>query len=186
MGSKGKAKRVRLFVAAELPDDVRSTISEGIAPLLNEVPGARWVPPENWHVTVKFLGATEPSTIPWIETQIGEVLDEYPPAGLEIEGLVFFAPPRRPPMLHAALRDPDRELATLADKVAGSLEPTFPKEKRKFRPHVTLARAWIGPARVGVLLEKVPFTVERVGLFRSDLSGERPVYERIREFSLGP
>jgi 2'-5' RNA ligase len=186
VGSKGKTKRVRLFVAAEIPDDVRSVIAEAIDPPMNEVPGARWVPPENWHVTVKFLGATEPSTIAWIESQIEEALDECPQVGLEIAGLVFFAPPRRPPMLHVALADPDGELAGLADRVAGCLEPTFPREKRKFRPHLTLARAWSGPASVGVLLDRTPFTVDRVGLFRSDLSGERPVYDKIREFPLGP
>jgi 2'-5' RNA ligase len=70
--------------------------------------------------------------------------------------------------------------------VAVSLEPVFPREKRKFRPHLTLARAWSGPTALAVLLENRSFIVDRVGLFRSDLSGERPVYEKIREFPLGP
>jgi 2'-5' RNA ligase len=184
MGSRGK--KVRLFVAAEIPEDVREGIADAIEPLRNEFPGTRWVPPENWHVTVSFLGATEASRVPWIESQLDEGSLRSSAADLEIEGLVFWAPSRRKPMLWVQLADPDRDLARIAYDVAESLEPEFSRERRKLRPHVTLARAWNGPPRVGVLLERSAFRVDRLTLFRSDLGGSSPIYTALRKFPLGP
>ena len=174
-----------MFVAAEVPQDVREDIGDAIEPVRNEFPGTRWVPPENWHVTVMFLGATDPSLVPWIESQLEEAALRCPAAGVEIDGLVFWAPARRTPMLWVQLADPDRDLARIADEVAESLESEFPRERRKFRPHITLARAWNGTPRVGVLLERSPFSVDRLALFRSELGGPSPIYTELRKFPLG-
>ena len=71
--SRPEAKPLRLFVAAEVPEDVRSAVAEAVAPLRERFPKARWVPTQNQHVTLKFIGSTYPRLVGWVTSAIGEV-----------------------------------------------------------------------------------------------------------------
>src|SRR5947207_5773640 len=62
-GSPSDAKPWRLFVAADVPEAVRSLLAGVREPLRESHPELRWSPPENWHVTLKFLGAVRPSLV---------------------------------------------------------------------------------------------------------------------------
>ena len=76
--SRPEAKPLRLFVAAEVPEDVRAGLAESVARLRERFPKARWVPPQNQHVTLKFLGSTYPRLVEW--------LYRHAPGGLPLSG----------------------------------------------------------------------------------------------------
>ena len=77
--SRPEAKPLRLFVAFEVPAAVRSELGRAVEPLRSRLPKARWVPVENQHVTMKFLGSTYPRLVEWVTSTVGEVAGSYAP-----------------------------------------------------------------------------------------------------------
>jgi RNA 2',3'-cyclic 3'-phosphodiesterase len=135
---------VRLFVALEIPASVR----ENLAALMKElsalekqssVKKARWVRPENLHVTLKFIGETAPNKLDEIIAELSAVRSGQR-AQLQSRGLRFFPDEKRARVLWAGI-DASPNLAAIAGDIEQQLEPLgFPREKRSFTPHLTLAR----------------------------------------------
>jgi RNA 2',3'-cyclic 3'-phosphodiesterase len=135
---------VRLFVALEIPASVR----ENLAALMKElsalekqssVKKARWVRPENLHVTLKFIGETAPNKVDEIVAELSAVRSGQR-AQLQFRGLGFF-PDEKPARVLWAGIDSRSNLAAIAGDIEQQLGPLgFPREKRSFTPHLTLAR----------------------------------------------
>ncbi|MGZ8607699.1 MAG: 2'-5' RNA ligase family protein, partial [Actinomycetota bacterium] len=70
---------MRLFVAVDVPERVRDLVERGIAPVRERHPKARWVPPANQHVTLKFLGSTSPRLVDTVTRSVGEVASAHAP-----------------------------------------------------------------------------------------------------------
>ena len=66
-----EARALRLFVAVNIPDDVKAGVAEAIEPFRDRIPGARWTRREGWHVTLKFLGATWPRMVEPVKEAVG-------------------------------------------------------------------------------------------------------------------
>jgi 2'-5' RNA ligase len=124
----------RLFTAIEIPH----AIASDLALYRGGLPGARWIEPENYHVTLRFIGDVDGTTA----REVAATMAESPAMGaprLVIDGLGSFGGDR-PRALFARVA-PSAELSRLQaaqEKLArrAGLEP----ETRKFTPHVTLAR----------------------------------------------
>src|SRR6266849_417722 len=100
---------------------------------------ARWVRPKNLHVTLKFIGEAAPNKLDEIIAALSAVHSGQP-AGLQFRGLGFFPDEKRPRVLWASI-DASPNLAAIARDIERQLEPLgFPREKRAFTPHLTLAR----------------------------------------------
>ena len=186
--SRPEAKPHRLFVAIDVPDAVRSRLSDTIAPLRGDVPG-KWVPAQNWHVTMKFLGATWPRLVEWVHETCGRVAAEHEAVETSLTVLGAFPNERRARVLWAGLEDPGGRFAAIASALETALGSEFKTEKRAFTPHLTVAR-FDPPAPLGGRLEGVdaasdPFVVDRLVLYRSHLRRPAPVYEPVGEFPLG-
>jgi RNA 2',3'-cyclic 3'-phosphodiesterase len=135
---------VRLFVALEIPAAVR----ENLATLIKELGAlekpssgkrARWVRPENLHVTLKFLGEVAADKRDAIVSALAFVRSAHP-AELRFRGLGFFPDEKRARVFWAGI-DASPNLAAIAKDIELQLEPLgFPQEKRGFTPHLTLAR----------------------------------------------
>jgi 2'-5' RNA ligase len=185
--SRPEARPQRLFVAIEIPDDVRALVAAAVEPLHAERPRARWVPRENQHVTLKFLGSTWPRLVDWVLESIGEVATASEAFDTRVDGLGAFPSERRARVLWAGLDDAAGRLADLAGALDRALEPEFAPEKRAFTPHLTVARfdpAERLPALARDLRSEV-FRVDRLVLFRSHLRRPAPVYEAVETFVLG-
>ncbi len=178
---------IRLFVALELPDDVRARL----AGLAGGVPGARWVPQENLHLTLGFIGNVPESAFADIEGALARVA--APGFDLAIDGVGHFARGRAPTQLWAGVaRNPalDHLQARVEHALAGA---GVAPEKRKFMPHVTLARLKGSPrgrvqdfiAAHG-LLYVAPFAVESFALFSSFLGHAGAIYHAEARFPLDP
>lgn len=160
----------RLFTAIEIPRE----IGDGLAMLRGGLPGARWIDPENYHLTLRFIGDIDDRLARDIAFMLGGV--DRAPFALRLEGLNSFGG-RKPRAVFAAvgastaLYDLQAEHERLMQRVG--LVP----EGRKYSPHVTLARLRDSSARqVADYLgsrqpfRSPPFEVTRFVLFSSRAS----------------
>jgi len=186
--SRPQAKALRLFVAFDVPDDVRAGLAEAVETLRAQLSG-RWTPPQNWHVTVKFLGATWPRLVDWVTETCRTVATQHDGFPSALEGLGAFPNPRRARVLWAGLADATGRSAGLAAALDDALSREFAPEKRAFTPHLTVARfqppAQVADALEGIEVASRPFEVDRLVLYRSHLQRPAPRYEAIEEFPLG-
>jgi len=130
---------VRLFVAFEIPFEIRAQITSLINELRPVVPGAKWVRPENLHLTLKFIGETETGAVEAIRGVLARVHMQAP-LELQFKGLGFFPTETKPRVLWMGVEGPPG-LSQLAGEIETALETLgFPSEQRAFTPHLTLAR----------------------------------------------
>lgn len=160
----------RLFTALEIPAPIAFSLSL----LRGGLPGARWVDPENYHITLRFIGDIDHRTGDEIIRALARV--DRPSFDLALEGLDAFGS-RRPHSVVAcvkvspALRELQAEHERIIQRIG--LEP----ERRRFKPHVTLARLkGAGHADIAAYLalrgdfRTAPFPVGRFVLLSSRAS----------------
>jgi len=185
--SRPEAKPLRLFAAVEIPEDIRGALAEAVLPVRERFPKARWVPIQNQHVTVKFLGSTYPRLVEWVTGSISTVAGRHAPFPTRVEGLGAFPSGRKARVLWAGLDDGDGRLERLAAALDEALAREFAPEKRAFTPHLTVVRfdppVGLGPLEVAFASE--PFEIDRIVLFRSHLRRPAPVYEPLGIYPLG-
>ena len=186
--SRPEAKPLRLFVAVEVPAEAKAVVAAAIEPLRRDFPAARWAPEENWHVTMKFLGATYPRLVTWVQGSLDEAAAGIAAFRTRIVGVGAFPSARRARVVWAGLDDRSGRLAGLALAIDAVLAAEFRPETRPFRAHLTVARSDPPlelPDTFGAApLESEPFRVGRIVLFRSHLGRPAPRYEALREFRL--
>jgi RNA 2',3'-cyclic 3'-phosphodiesterase len=185
--SRPEAKPLRLFAAVEIPEQVRGALADAVTPVRERFPKARWVPIQNQHVTVKFLGSTYPRLVDWVTGSISTVAGRHAPFPTLVEGLGAFPNARRARVLWAGLDDTERQLERLAAGLDEALAKEFAPEKRAFTAHLTVARfdPPAGLESLEVAFESDAFEIDRIVLFRSHLRRPAPVYEPIGIFPLG-
>jgi 2'-5' RNA ligase len=176
---------IRLFVALALPEAHRQQLSR----LCHGVRDARWVPHENMHLTLRFIGEVEEPRVPEITDALGRVKgDQF---SLTLSGLGHFKNGRRIRSLWAGT-EPCDALVQLQNRIDISLRyADLPPDGRRFTPHVTLGRLKNGVAeQVGAWIEANglfradPFPVEQFVLFESYLSHTGAIYSPVAEFPL--
>lgn len=187
--SREGARSLRLFVAFEVSDEAKDAVEAAIAPLRERFPNARWVPRENWHVTVKFLGQAYPRLVGWVQEQVMQAAVTSASVTSRLTELGAFPSAGRARVLWAGLDDRPGLLAEIAHALDAALAKEFKPETRAFSAHLTVARS-DPPLRLpdgvaGAPLEPVDVTVDRLVLFRSHLRRPAPFYEPLKTFSLG-
>jgi len=132
---------MRLFIALNLPKKERERIHRAARRFREGEMPVRWIEPEHFHVTVKFLGDVRREQIPLIEEAIGRVATSTKRFVTEFGGFGAFPTIRRPRVIWLGLgANPElRCLKQDLDWVLGDME--FEAETRSFHPHVTLGRA---------------------------------------------
>ena len=174
------AGQARLFVALELPGEVRGALSRWAGEHIGDMAGVRVVPPDALHVTLCFLGARPIGEIDAIAAACGAV-SSLAPAALTL-GAARWLPPRRPRVLTVTLDDAQERLAAVQATLADALQDGdfYEPETRPFLAHVTVARvAREGGARRPDLPapEAVHFTGDTVTLYRSRLGSGPARYQ---------
>lgn len=132
---------MRLFVALNLPDDVRRPLWDAIGPLRERELPVTWVRPENVHVSLKFLGEVDDARAPEIAAALTRAVHGARGIPMHIDGFGVFPDYRRPHVIWAGV-EPEPALELLQHEVERVFAPLgFPTEARAFRPHLTLGRA---------------------------------------------
>lgn len=182
--------RLRLFVAAPVPRNALIAAAEALEPIKPLFPGARWTDVDHQHVTLKFLGWTDASSLKEVVAACEGAAREHASATVSLGALGAFPTRKRVRVLWLGLDDPEGLLAGLAGDLDDALEPLgVAAEKRAFTPHLTLAR-FKTPLRMraewpDLRVDAPAWSVDSIGLWRSHLSSKGARYEVLDEFSLG-
>lgn len=177
---------IRLFVGVELPEDLR----ERLASLYTGVPGARWVSPENMHLTLRFIGEVAND----VADDIHDALSMLRPRRFDINlsGVGHFETGDEVRALWVGV-ERNAELTALRDRIESALVRIgLPPDGRRFTPHITLARLRDAPPqRVSeflahnALFRAGPIPVAHFTLFSSYLQHSGAIYTPEAEYFLG-
>jgi 2'-5' RNA ligase len=180
-----EALLIRLFVGIGLPEDIRARLSG----LCGGVPGARWIPPENMHLTLRFIGEVDEGTAEDIHHALQGIRTRR--FDISIAGVGHFETGNEVRVLWARV-EKNLELLALQARVESALvRMGLEPEERRFTPHITLARLKDTPvSRASAFLahnnmfRAGPIAVESFSLFSSFLSREGAIYQEEAEYPL--
>ena len=130
---------MRLFVALEIPSEVRENLAALLKTLRAVSPQTRWVRPENLHVTLKFIGEVPETKLAAIRSALGSVRTDRA-ITLDFRRLGFFPNDKHPRVFWAGIEASPNLKTLAADIDNGTEKPGIPSEQRTFSPHLTLAR----------------------------------------------
>ena len=185
---------IRTFIALELPPAVISLLHKVQQDLKRMNIRARWVRPENIHITLKFLGDINPSDIDKIGVAMTAAAIEFPPVTLTVRGIGVFPGIKRPRVIWVGLGGDIRSLLSLQSRLEQELAGAgFPKDKRSFKAHLTLGRIKqsAGPAVSRQMISEYAtlssdeFSCNQVILFKSDLKPSGAVYSKLKQTRIG-
>jgi len=187
---------VRLFVACEVPDDVRETIGEVIVGLKQKSGAAvRWIKPDGVHVTLKFLGEVPTKKLPAVKLAIQEAVVGHSPFELEFSSIGTFGGREGLRIMWVGIAGDVLRLEALVRAVNAALAVVgFEPERRPFRPHLTLGRvrdeiSTRHRAEIEVAVGKstvppVSWRTAQVSLMRSRFTAQGASYEVLATFPL--
>jgi RNA 2',3'-cyclic 3'-phosphodiesterase len=186
---------MRLFLALNLPEDVRQAVHDAAAPLREAAPGeVGWTAAEKLHLTLKVLGE-QPEEMPGrLAAALDPVAGRHRAADLELRGVGAFPTMRRPRVVWAGIR-PEPRLELLHHDVEVACEGLgLEVEGRPFRPHLTLGRVRPGaaadlPKRLAAAARLVQLRatarVASVDVMRSELATGGSRYAVLHRIPLG-
>lgn len=183
---------VRAFIAIDLPDILQQrlrSLDRALRPQCAELP-IRWVPVDNIHLTLKFLGDVSPSNLALIEEIMQRECALAAPFEVHVEGLGLFPDARRPRVIWVGV-DGGEPLPQLQQRLeAGVVHLGYPPEKRVFSPHLTLGRVQRSAnarqqRQIADIISKHPVgllgtaVVNEAALFKSELKPDGAVYTKL-------
>jgi 2'-5' RNA ligase len=190
---------IRAFIAIELSQSIRLKLEEtsrNLQSQLKDVP-IRWVPVDNIHLTLKFLGDVSTSNLGLLQSMLDTCLDSVKPFELSVGQVGAFPNARRARVLWVGVSAPP-ELKVTQRGIESQMESLgYTREERPFSPHLTLGRVGknarpnhlqaiagaLENSRTGAL---GTMQVQAVHLFKSDLLPGGAVYTRIHTSPLKP
>ena len=190
----GRPETVRVFVALDLPLHAKDVLRETVRKLADALPaGIRWVDPSGIHLTLKFLGDVDAGRVDSLLAAMEQAACEFESSSfpLGLSGLGVFPNAREPRVLWAGV---DGDLAalgrlqTLVDEALSELG--FARERRPFRPHLTLGRVrdQVSPTerrRIGEVMGQArlaggqSWEAREMHLIRSTLTPNGAIYDSI-------
>lgn len=174
---------IRAFIAANLALSVSEEMAKVQSDLQKAKGDIRWVKPQGFHLTFRFLGNIEQTRVTPILTALRAAARLHPQFRVRTQGLGAFPSLTRPRVLWARLNG--EGLQELHTKIESALSPCgFPPEGRPFRPHITLGRVR-SPRGWNHVLERIKeylqydfgeSLIDKVILYQSDLRPGGAVY----------
>ena len=165
---------LRTFLAIPLSPELQRQVAAVERELQTQLPGVRWTPAGNVHLTLRFFGATGADDLEKIREVVLSIALREDAFAAVVGGLGVFPHPRAPRVLWLGVTDP--RLGALYARCEAALEQAgFPGEGRGFTPHLTIGRLHRRPSRLGEVLAAwgarplAPLPVDRLVLFESQL-----------------
>ncbi|KWT90933.1 RNA 2',3'-cyclic phosphodiesterase [Candidatus Magnetominusculus xianensis] len=183
---------VRTFIAVDISEEQRAVIGQTVSTLKHTRSGVRWVRPENLHLTLKFLGSIDETSIDKISQVLKELSAGYAPFKMELKTIGAFSSLKRPDVIWIGVKK-SLELETLAADIEQKLSVIgFKKEDRPYSPHLTIARVK-NLKGYDEIYEKLKALsdkdfgaceVTEVSLMKSDLTPDGAQYTHLKSFRL--
>ncbi len=177
---------MRLFVAIDPPADA----VEHLRPQLGAVTGLRWTDPAQWHLTLTFCGEVSEHVADQLAARLARAASRHSPIELRLSGAGAFSRPARAHALWIGLAGDVDALGKLAASTnAAARRCGIPVEARRFRAHLTIARASPPQDLRDVVSSLTSYDgptwiATELHLVRSHL-GAKTVHERIGTWALG-
>ncbi|MFC1782162.1 RNA 2',3'-cyclic phosphodiesterase [Planctomycetota bacterium] len=179
---------IRCFIAIELNDAIQrklGRLQNRLGGKLHHPPGITWVKPDHMHLTLKFLGDVDDTVINDVCSAASEAAAQVVPFEFELGSVGCFGSAASTRVIWVGVTTGLSHLEKLHQSVDKQLAQIgFPPERRKFSPHLTLAR--VRNVKVGSAvrpavdkLEPISFSAQNVSeitVFQSDLSSGGPVH----------
>ena len=183
---------IRAFIAVEITPPTIERITALIDQLIPRLSKVRWVGPNNFHLTLKFLGNIDESQIEPIGAALTEALRPFPRLTINVKGLGVFPNPERPRVLWVGLVGSG--LTLLQSHVESALTPLgIAPDVKTFTPHLTIGR-WRQGARTERNLKSElakwcdhefgATSAHEVILFQSELKPTGAIYHRLKVITL--
>ena len=187
---------IRVFIAIDIPDDVRAAIGKAQALFKRADVGVKisWTKVENLHLTLQFLGNVEEAVAEKVKSALQSVAAQHPPFELTVYGAGVFPNERRARVIWVGCDDAEGKLSGLARAVHAALQPLgFEPEHREFSAHLTLGRVKLPRPDVALTraldsLKNTSFgtlRAEAIHLFESRLHPEGSRYTKLSTHALG-
>ena len=177
-------EKMRLFIAIDLPQNLREELSHLTTKLKKCDADAKWVEPQNLHLSFKFLGETNEDKIKSIEKILNAVAKKHKTLELNLEKFGFF-PNEQSPRVFFIATDKEEELKKIYSSLEDALQNIGFEKEERFKSHITLARfrslknIEVLKKQVKSLTIKGAFTAREITLFKSTLKPQGPVYEKL-------
>ena len=185
----------RIFVAIEASAQIRGAVQRLVKKLRRAEAKVKWVEPTNVHLTLKFLGDATEQQVADVCRVVGQSASGFDPFEFFCHGAGAFPDAARPRTVWVGVREGESQIVALHQKVDEALgEMNFSRERRRFRPHLTVGRVrGGGPAvrELGGLIEKHNefelgrAIVDELVVFSSELTREGPIYTPLSHAPLG-
>jgi 2'-5' RNA ligase len=183
---------LRAFIAVEIPPEIHKAIESKTAPLRAALDTSlvRWVPTDNIHLTLKFLGDISPANVEMLSQMLNVEVGQHSTFVLKFGGLGAFPNPRRPRVIWIGIQAPAGLEALQRGIEAATATLGYPSEERPFSPHLTIGRVKQNAGSAGVQKIRTALEETKVGalgaaqvsavhLFKSDLKSSGAVYTRL-------
>jgi 2'-5' RNA ligase len=187
------AETWRCFVAVPVPRALRASLEDAVTAWRADsaAPNLRWTDPEGWHITLAFLGATDPHDVPGLVERLAEVATRTEPFGVTTGAAGAFPRPGAAQSAWLGIVDPGpgRRLAGLAEWVQAAVLPV--DQRRRLRAHLTLGRSRarrgepLGSWLASLEFPPTPIPIAEIVLYRSHLGRGPARYEDLRRIPLG-
>lgn len=184
---------LRSFIAIELSEAMKQEASSFVNSLAKRYTGFRFLSPQNWHLTLHFLGKVEFERLEVLQTRLDKTLTEVKPFSIFLDGIGVFPEPKQPRVIWLGINGDLTELLTLKKMLDQALQKMhFDMEQRTYRPHVTIARTKERKVSAVSLTDQetrfrsqIVDRVSQVTLFKSDLTPQGAVHSVLRQFQFG-
>ena len=183
---------MRLFTAINLSNRSRKLLNDKIKILQDEIDQQlKWVDPENWHITLKFLGDTSKEKAEEVKKDIAQIASSNKDFPVILNNIGAFPHLNHPKVLYAGVNQGSDELAQLQERLENKLyKRGYSREDRSYTPHLTLARSRKNTNfnRLSNKLKKfaeknhfikIYFKADSISLMKSELTPHGPIYEEI-------
>ncbi len=184
---------VRLFIALELSRRQKKEVGDFQKNVKRHLENARWVKPDNIHLTLKFIGETEKGRVEAIKEVIDEVCSGFKPFSTRYGESGVFPSERKARVLWVGVKEGAGSVCDLAGKLEEEMACLgYKKEKRPFHPHLTVGRFRQTPPESSIkkfLSEGKSFVssdgaIDKVLLFESNLTRSGAIYKPLYEKEL--
>lgn len=185
----------RTFVAVEVNAEVRARAERLIGKLKAGQAKVNWTRPENLHLTLQFLGDTPDTKIPEVCRAVADAAGAAVPFSMTLKAAGAFPRPERPRTVWVGVEEGSDQLRALQADIEGRLlDLGFPRERRRYTPHLTIGRVREGGAAQAMLAELLQqhakfaggsTRVDQVLVMASFLDSDGPTYQVLGRANLG-
>jgi 2'-5' RNA ligase len=184
---------MRLFIAIEIPDEIKQRMAEVQRRLQDTSVDAGWTRPEGIHLTLKFLGEVPEAKVRDIINGLQHAAEVVGPFRLEVGGVGTFPSPKNARVVWVGVSGDVEKLARLQSSVEETIsEIGFERDKRAFTPHLTLGRTkylrsrdtWLKALDEVKDIRLSGFDVAAVSLMKSELKPSGAVYTEVGRIEL--